>query len=271
MGSFALLWLAASPALALYIPVPFTWSQTSRNGQYVFVNLASNPHDDRLEYLPRDQVDAIRRIRATYPQSGMYRSGTNELIWASSEQIELRNKFPKYVGDVAVADDGQTLIWLSHAPAGPPQHRPATSWNPLEKPAYFQHVGVVGYAGDQFSVVLQFMHRGQWVRRYTLAELVQRPELITDSGGGYAKWINSTDWHRGDFSITTHDDQRLRFDPTTGELLHRENVTMTRLATAGTWVLGLLACCTLGTFLTSRLKRKRSLYRENDREDSCGS
>lgn len=163
----------------------------SPNNQFVFVHLVKTYPEQEKGWTPEHAAE-IRRIRATYPQSGMYRNnGSNQPLWTvdwHSPHLEL-------------ADDGIHVIRHGPWPSLPSGASPPRSRH-LEREA------------------LSFFANGKLIRTYQIGELVAVPSRLPRSVSHF-QWRAQSEFDRErmQFHVRTHDGGRFTFDVRTGELL----------------------------------------------------
>lgn len=96
--------LAPTAAMA-FIPHPKSWKELSDDGRYVLVMVSPLAVDEDAghESFDADEIREIRRIRASYSQSGLYRTdGTAAAIWTLP--------YYDWTHEVDVASDGKHLV-----------------------------------------------------------------------------------------------------------------------------------------------------------------
>jgi hypothetical protein len=162
-------------------------------------------------------ADEIRQIRQTYKQSGLYRNdGSTDPLWTVDW----------YAFGVIVASDGVHLI----------RHGPWAS------------------SGDQEAIT--FFANGELLQSYRIKELVDIPILLPQSVSHF-DWVKSDafDDAKLEYSITTHDGNRIRFDAGTGQIV--SSLRPARLI--GVPILG-VGFCVLA-WLVIRRRRQKSQVR----------
>lgn len=188
----ALVTLTCAPtARADYIAPAVPRAITSPNNQFVFVHLVKTYPEQEARWAP-DVAAEIRRIRATYPQSGMYRNdGSAKLLWAVDW----------YADNVELADDGVHLIRY-----GPWPSLPEDTSTPRRR-----HLE---------PEALSFFANGTLLRTYRIGELVAVPSRLPRTWSHFTWRAGSEfDRERMQFHVRTHDGGRFTFDVRTGEML----------------------------------------------------
>jgi hypothetical protein len=177
-----ILLLAVQTARASKRVPPWSWTKVS--GDFVFVMLPDDAVSE-ADWWKADvgRMTEILRIRATWPQSGLYRNdGSRTPLWGV-------NWFD-YPVLVEIASDGVHLVRLGY---DPPQ------------------------SDDK---VVSFFASGRQVRQYRLDELVRDPTTLKRTGSGYLWYsTNHLDDDTSTFSVETRNGERYKFDLRTGEIV----------------------------------------------------
>jgi hypothetical protein len=154
-------------------------------GEYVFVMIAPKPVEEDGKWEAEERVQEIKRIRASYTASGLYRNdGSRTPLWTVDW----------YAYEVYPASDGVHLV------------RPGLSrlWSPLD-------------CGDS---AVEFYARGKRLCRYKIRELVDVPRLLI-SYSVSAKWRAEEEFDDKTlrYSVRTVQGERFVFDAATGDML----------------------------------------------------
>jgi hypothetical protein len=184
--------LAPSVVFAFKPLPPHSYRHVSPGGQFVFVMIAPEPPEEEVKHWIEPVAAQIRRIRATYTQSGLYpNDGSPRPLWtvdwyAPEDRLRL-------------APDGIYLIVVLSSPMIP---RP----------------------NDR---VLRFYTEGQLVKEHPLSELVidsNRPQQYR--GLAPESWVAADELEPANntYRLVTKEGTIFRFDYRTGEIL--EKVTL---------------------------------------------
>ena len=215
--------LTAPPARADQYVEPVSYKVTVPGGEFVFVMLAPAVElgNGRLS---EAQAAEIREIRRVYTASGLYcADGPAKPLWTVDW----------YAREVAVARDGVHMVRLGPWP-GLASNRAA----PL---------------GPELATeAVSFFARGQLVRTYSIAELVDRPDRLPRSVSHF-QWCRgaSFDDDRLEYALATHDGNRFVFDARTGAI-----TSQTRATPSVWWAVGGLATVAGGVALGLWLSRR---------------
>jgi hypothetical protein len=195
--------LAAGPAFAAgVIPEPYSYTEPVADGTFTFVMLGDPSAEERAK--DADARARFRELRGQYPKTGLYRGGSNDLVWALDD--------PAYApaDNVFVTSDGVSLVRID-----------GESWRTKDYP------GASRLPADEErrqldAPAVSFFTDGKRVRQYTLGELVTDPAALPHSPQ-HVLWPAGAVLNEdtGRFILFTQDQTRLTFDYRTGELLSR--------------------------------------------------
>ncbi|HJZ56195.1 MAG TPA: hypothetical protein VKE74_14610 [Gemmataceae bacterium] len=203
---FFLAGLAVTAGLSALGPVPLafadksgpptTYTKASADGQYIFVMISPNEVDAELKLYNDEAAKKVRAIRAMYTRSGLYKNdGSKEPLWTVDW----------YAAGVLVPSDGVHLVRFQYMP-----FYKAPRGEPVDKEG-LKTEGVTFFA------------KGKEIRKYQVADLIERPELLTRSVVHY-QWVKAPVLRdkEGQLEIVTLDGNRFVFELKTGEIVKKE-------------------------------------------------
>jgi hypothetical protein len=217
--SLAAMLASAGLAHADHLRAKHSYTTLAPGGEYVFVMIAPKPVEEDGKYMAPDRAEEIKRIRASYATSGLYRNdGSRTPLWTVDW----------YAYQVYPASDGVHLVRLGLS----------RLWSPLE----WNAIGVEFYAS------------GKLLRSYKFRELVDVPRLLM-SNSPSPRWRAEDEFDDKTlrYSISTIQGNRFLFDVQTGDILEGSRV----LAWVRSGSVGVVVCAlVVGVFLR-RWRRRR--------------
>jgi hypothetical protein len=161
---------------------PSSWTVPSPGGKYVFVMIAGGSVESDAAGWVAPKAQEIRRIRATYPRSGLYRKGSTQPLWTVD--------WYAYAHGVFVASDGVHLIRRNH------------------------------WASSTDQTAVSFFANGRLTRSYRIKELVDFPFLLLHFVSHF-EWDSAEQFDDNalTYTVRTKDGNRFVIDVQTGEVV----------------------------------------------------
>jgi hypothetical protein len=225
--SLLVLALSASPvAAAGVIPEPTSYAKPVPGGKYVFVMLGNAAvEQDPAKVKDAADRDRFRDLRLKYPVTGLYREGTNDLVWAVEGDAfaPLDAVFPASDGVHLVRVDGE---WWKTKDFPGGRLRPSAE----EQQRQLDAPGV------------SFFAHGKRLKAHPVRELVDDPAKLEFSPD-HVLWMASAVLNEdtGRFLLFTQDANRVTFDYKTGDVISKQKAGMSNPLARGV----LIACAIL--------------------------
>lgn len=107
-------WIGAPGVASAALPSLESWTKVSADGQFVLVMISPLSAEEEFQYT-EDNVEEIKRIRAGYTKSGLYRNdGSASPIWTIPFQDVTHDVFVGPQGKyLMLAHDGGS-VWSGH-------------------------------------------------------------------------------------------------------------------------------------------------------------
>ncbi len=178
-------------ALSYWKPVP--------GGKYVFVMLGDAAEEAKA---PADRQAQFRDLRAKYPQTGLYKADSAELVWAVEGFAPYDGVFP--------ASDGVHFVRLE-----------GEWWRTYRYPAEKRLPEDVE-AKQLAAPAVSFFANGKLIRTYAVSDLITDPAVLLHTPE-HVLWKADASLNEatGRFIVFTHDSNRIAFDYQTGEVVDR--------------------------------------------------
>jgi hypothetical protein len=202
VSTFALL-LATTPAFAAgVIPESYSYTKPIAGGKFLFVMLGNA--DAEAKAKDADARAAFRELRAKYPRTGLYRDGTNELVWALDD--------PAFApaDNVFISTDGVYLVRID-----------GEAWRTMNYPGA-KRLPADAEQRQLDAPAVSFFADGKRIQQYALKDLVSDPLALPHSPE-HVLWPAGAVLNEdtGRFILFLQDQTRLTFDYRTGDLLSR--------------------------------------------------
>jgi hypothetical protein len=235
-----LLALAAGPAAAAgVLDEALSYTKPVPGGRFVFVMLGDPEAEAKQS---ADARGKFAELRAKYPKTGLYREGSNELVWAVEDGGYAKdyNLFPASDGAHLVRIDGE---WWREKDftGGRNMLTPEEERKQLDGPA------------------VSFFAGGKLMKRYAVRDVVTGPAALPQTPH-YILWTTGgvLNEDTGRFLLDTQDSNRVAFDYRTGEVLARSRVGLSNpLLTTVLAVSGALTAVVLGVWAYLVFFRRR--------------
>jgi len=201
---------------------PLSWRKASASGRYVFVLVAPDQRDDFHSRASQAQLDEVSTLRARYPRSGMYLADTGDLLWTTDHW--LADQWSAGPVTAWVSDDGESAVWTSAIPTDLRRHRGPIERALLgEEPPHAHVPPFATFKANWARPALTIQTRGRPLVTYTHGRLIQDSAALSRNRdlGQFVPWLAELELDGSQLLVTTHDDQTLTFDLTTGDLTDR--------------------------------------------------